>query len=326
MIPTFLLNLLLSFSAFQTFIIVGSVRDQAGQAIPNVRVSIFDENFQPIRTIFVDSSGRFTVRGLGSGRYSFRVETTGTPFEEQTQNVELYSVRVRPGGTETLPLDFVLKPIKSKGSAISTTTLIFAQEVPANAKSQFDSAVNYLKNGDTQQGIAALKKAVELFPNYFDALELLGTEYVKSGQFNLAIQILARAYEVNHRAPKCLYALGVAQLNLGHYNEAVEALKKSGELAPTNSNVPMMLGMAYNRLGNLEESETAYKKALQMGGKAMADAHFYLAGIYEKQGRYAEAAQQLELYLKEASDIKDPEQIKVMIERLNEKAKGKPKP
>src|SRR5205085_11263219 len=93
MIPILLLDLVLSFFAFQTFVIVGSVRDQSGQAVTGVRVSVTDENFQPIRTIFVDSSGRFTVRGLSSGRYLFRVETTGTPFEEHTERLELQALR-----------------------------------------------------------------------------------------------------------------------------------------------------------------------------------------------------------------------------------------
>ncbi|MEP7339889.1 MAG: tetratricopeptide repeat protein [Acidobacteriota bacterium] len=319
-----LLNLFLSFLAFQTFVIVGSVRDQSRQAVTGVRVSVTDENFQPIRTIFVDSSGRFTVRGLSSGRYLFRVETTGTPFEEQTQRLELQALRIRTGGSETYPLDIILKRKVSK-EASPSTNLIFAQEVPDAAKSQYERAVNHLKNSQIEMGIAELKNAIDLFPNYFNALERLGTEYVKDEQFELALPILARALEVNRRAPRSLYALGVAHLKLNHPNEAIELLKKSAQMDPNNPNVPMMLGLAYGNLRDLKQAEFSFKKALQIGGVAMAEAHFYLAGVYDKQERYTEASRELELYLKEAKDIKDPAQIRSMIQGLKDKTKEKPK-
>lgn len=322
MIPTLLLNLTLAVSAFQTFVIVGSVRDQSGQSVSGVRISVTDENFQPIRTIFVDASGRFTVSGLRSGRYLFRVETTGTPYEEQTQRVELQAVRIRGAGSESYPLDFVLKLKKSKGDTPSTS-VIFVQEVPGAAKADYERALNFLKSGKTEAAIAALKKAVDKFPTYFDALELLGTEYVKARQFAAGLLILSRALEVNQRAPRSLYALGVARLKLGQPDEAIEAFKKAAELNPNNPNVPMMTALAYGRIGDLAKSEVAFKKALQLGGAAMAEARVHLASVYEKQERYSEAVRELELYLREAKNVNDPQRIRSMIEKLNKKAKEK---
>jgi len=324
MISALLFNFAFSFFAFQTFTIVGSVRDQSGQSVTGVRISVTDENFQPIRTIFVDSAGRFTVRSLSSGRYVFRVETTGTPFEEQSQHLELQSMRIRTGGSETFPLDFILKRKKPK-EALPSTNLVFAQEVPAAAKAHYERAANHLKNEQNELAIAALKSAIESFPTYFNALELLGTEYVKAGQFQEALPILAKALEVNRRAPKSLYALGVAHLKLNHLNDAVESLKKAAEFDPQNPNIPMMLGLAFRALRDFKPSEAAFKKALQLGGAAMAEAHFYLANVYEKQEHYPEAAREMELYLKEAKDISNPEYVRSMIERLKQKAAEKSK-
>lgn len=324
MTVVFLFNLALSFFSFQTFAVMGTVRDQAGQAIGGVRVAVTDENFQSIRTILIDASGRFTVRGLAPGRYTFRVETTGTSFEEQTQLLELYSTRRRAGSVETYSLDFILKLKKSKTAAPSTD-LVFMQEIPGVAKSQYERATNYLKNGEPQQAITALKKAIDLFPTYFNALELLGTEYVKDGQFDAALPILAKALEVNRSAPKSVYAQGVAYLKLNRPGDAIESLKKSAELAPNNPNAPMMLGLSYRQVGDFNLAETAFKKALQMGGTAMAEAHFYLAGIYEKQAKYSEAVRELELFLKDAKNVNDPAQIKSVIEKLRGKAKEKSK-
>ena len=319
--PVLLLSLLLSPLLPQKFIIIGNVRDTAGRSVPNVRVSVMDENFQPIRTIFVDSSGQFFVRGLSPGRYQFKVETTGTPYQEQeTGWIELQSLRVRPGGSENYPLDIVLK--LKPGTAVNRRAgTVFAQNVPEAARTEYERGVRNLKDNKTEAGIGSLKKAIRIFPDYFDALTLLGTEYVKTGQYETAIPVLTQAVTVNSRAEKSFYALGVAQMNLNRLPEAVESLKKSAEFEPNSTNTQMMLGLALGNGQMFDESEVAFRKALQLAGSAVAEARFYLAGIYDKQRRYSEAVQELELYLKEAKDIKDPDLVREMIGKLKRKAK-----
>jgi tetratricopeptide (TPR) repeat protein len=311
----------LSSSLLQSFTILGSVRDQTGQAVSGVRISLLDDNYGPLRTMFVDGSGRFKVTGIGSGVYLVRIETQGTPFEEQQQRLELQSLRIRGAGNETVTIDFVLKP--RKGQPIPSGGPLFAQPVPEQAKDEYEKGAASLRNNKQEAGYAALRRALEIFPDYFDALELLGTEYVKRGQFEPALPILMRAIEVNKRASKSFYALGVAHLKLNHHAESAEWLSKAAELDSGNPNVFMMLGLAHGNNRAFDQSETAFKKALRLGGQAAAEAHFYLAGIYNQQERYRESWQELERYLKEAKDIKDRNLVKGMIEKMKEKEKAK---
>ncbi len=316
-----LFNLVFGFFwAQSTFTIIGSVRNQSGRAVDGVRVSVIDENFQPIRTIFVDSSGRFTVRGLGQGRFSFRVETTGTPYEEQTQQLELQALRIR-GGNETFPLDIVLKFKKGKELGAANSS-VFAQEVPSSAHREYDRGVKDLKNQKTDKAVASLKKAIEIFPDYYDALELLGLEHIKAAQYELALPLLTRALEVNKRSFKSAYGLGIAYLKLNRLPQAIEYLEKASQMDPNSANTQMMLGLAYGNSAVFDKSEAAFRKALQIGGEAAAEAHFYLAGLFNKQGRYGDAWQELEIFLKDGKNIKDPAQIKAMIEKLKEKERS----
>lgn len=305
--------------ALTSFEIIGTVRDVRGQAVSNVRISIQDENYQPIYTAFVDSSGRFTVKRVRTGRYIIRIETTGTPYEEQqTDWIELSSLRKVGGASEVYPMDFTLKFRKGEGPP-GATTPVFAQDVPKPALKEYEKAAKELKNGKSDQAIVALKKAVELFPDYYDALESLGIEYVKTGHYDDAIPLLTRAVQVNKRSPRCMYGLGVAHLKLNRLPEAVEWLEKSAQLEPNSANTQMMLGLAYGTGGAFAKSEAALKKALQLGGAAAAEAHFYLAGLYNKLENFSDARQELEAYLKDAKNLKDPAQIKAMIENLKQK-------
>lgn len=303
-----------------TFTLVGMVRNRAGQTVTDVRVTVIDENFQTVYTAFVGPSG-FRVDKVRQGRYTVRIETTGTPYEEQSQSIELQALRKMGGGSEVWPLEFILKYKKGEGPPANGSP-IFAQNVPKAARSEFEHGINDLKGNKTDRGLNSLKKAVEIFPDYFDALELLGTEYVKVGQYEAAIPVLTHAIDVNKRAPKSMYALGVAYLKLNRLPEALEWLEKSAQIDGNSPNTQMMLGLAYGNTGAFDKSEAAFKKALQLGGQAAAEAHYYLTGLYNKLERYHDAWQELEMFLKDAKNLKDPNQIKAMIANLKEKEKA----
>ena len=63
------------------------------------------------------------------------------------------------------------------------------------------------------------------------------------------------------------------------------------------------------------------KKAYEQGGADAADAHLYLAGIYNKREKFGDAWRELELYVKEAKGLKDKSQLREMIARLKAKEK-----
>jgi tetratricopeptide (TPR) repeat protein len=302
------------------FAIFGHVRDANGNGVGSIRVSLLNENEQTLSTVFADNSGRFQFRNLSEGTYLVRVEPAGTPFEEQTQRIELQSASRLASSTEDpWMVDFSLKLRKGE-TGTAAPGVVFLQPVPPEAREQYGKGVVSLNDKKTEMGIQSLQKAIEIFPDYFLALELLGTEYVKGGLYDNAVPILSRAIQVNPDASKCLYALGVAHLKTNRSAEAVNWLQRAADKDPKSANVYMMLGLSYGNLGSLSESETAFKKAYLLGRSNVADVHYYLAGIYNKQQKYSEAARELELFLKEAKDIKDPAQIKGMIAKFKEKA------
>ena len=309
------------FAAQNFFSVVGTVRDDTGRPIASIRVSLEDENSQPISTLFTDSSGRFKFPGLRAGSYHLRAETAGLPYDEYSERVELQSMTNSEVSRSTTEVpeqhDITLKRKKSApGAALG---VVFVQVVPPAAREEYNRGASSIRK-DPDSGILALKKAIEIFPDYYDALELLGTEYLEKGQFDNAIPILLRAVEINNRAHKSMYGLGVALLNLKRFEESINWFQKAAIGDPANGEILMKLGIAYGNNGALSESETTLKKAYQLG---LADAHLYLAGIYNKQEKYGEAWRQLELYLKEAKGLKDKTKINEMIANLKAKEKAK---
>lgn len=305
------------------FAVVVSVRDDRGNQVSGVRVSLEDENSQPIATKFADGSGRFQFRGLRPGIYRVRVETAGTPFEPALVSVDLQSMTNRANRSTTdipTPVDITLRRRKTSDGA--PPAVVFTQEIPPPAREEFNRAVSNL-NRDASAGIDSLKKALEIFPDYFDALELLGAQYAQLGQFQNAAPILTHALAVNDKAATSMYWLGFSYLKLNRITESIEMLQNAASLDGGNPNVHMALGLAYGHNNSLDEAETALRTAYKLGGAGAADSHLYLAGIYNKRERYSEAWRELELYMKEAKGLKDTTQIKEMIARLKEKEKAK---
>jgi predicted Zn-dependent protease len=318
-IPILLLGLILNLFLLQSnFAILGSVRVSGGGAAGAVRVSLLNDNYQTLRTILVDASGRFQFRGLNQGVYLVKVESTNSEYEEQTQRVEFQgSGRRGGGGEEVYPVDFILRR-KKRQAQPEAPGVVFAQTVPEAARAEYERGLNKVKDNKSAQAIPFLRKAIEIFPDYFLALELLGTEYVKADNPSEAVPLLARALEVNGAAPKSLYALGVAYLKLNRPPDAIQWLQKAVAQDAENVNAHLMLGIAHGRVGQLDEAEASLKRAYRLGGEQVPDVHLYLAGIYDKQKKYGQAIRELELLLKEGKDL-DESKVKAMIAKLRAK-------
>jgi hypothetical protein len=301
--------------------ISGHVSDDHRRPIPDLRVELLNEVESVLLATKTDGSGLFVFRKLSDGTFHVRVLTYGTNYVSQTARVEI----VRPLGFGALleQVDLVLKSNVPVGNG-SITGVLFAQEVPEPARKQYERGASQLKKGAQQsEGIAALQKAIEIFPQYFDALELLGTEYVKQQRYEEAVPILGKAVQVNPRAQASLFALAVGQYHLRQLPAALEALRSSISLNPKSINSQLWLGIVLKALGQLEEAETSFKKANELAESKVPEPHWQLALLFNQLKRYSEAADELELFLKVEPDARDVVLIRKLIKRLRDQARAK---
>ncbi len=299
--------------------ISGYVSDERRNAIPDLQVELMNDVDSVIQRTKTDSSGLFVFRRLSNGIFQVRVQTSGTNYIGQTQRVQLERTRAFE------QLDFVLA-LKKSASITAAPGAVFVQEVPDQARKHYERAASLMQKADQrQEGVETLKKAIDIFPLYFDALELLGTEYVKQQEFELAIPVLTKAIEVNRRAYLSLYALSVAQYHLKQSPEALESMRRAITLNPKSVNGNLWLGTLLRQAAKLDEAETYLKQADHLAAQKSAEAHWQLALLFDKLKRYREAADELEQFLKIQPDSKDKELIQKLIERFREKSNGSAK-
>jgi len=306
---------------FQTsYVIQGRVLDERNNPVKDMRVTLMTDTFSIIATINTDITGRFQFRPVLRGTYQVQIEAGGTDFEMQSRRIDLVSLTDSRAGREVVNQDFALKYVKGKGLAAGASEIVFAQSVPQNAQAEFQKAVDAINGGKTDEAAESLNRALAIFPDYFQALETLGTLHVKRGQFDAAIEPLNHAIQVNPKAAVSHYSLGMAHLNLKKLPEAIESLRKSALFNPSSPNTQLMLGYALISNRQFADAEAPLKQAYQLAGSKAIDSQQYLAVIYDKLGRYKEAAAALEIYVKEAPKDVDKEKFKMLIERLKKKA------
>lgn len=297
--------------------VIGHVFGDSRRPVEQLHVELMDEVDTVLATTRTDGSGRYAFNSIPSGTFQVRVLTHGTDYLSQSERIVISGF-----GGQNVQLDFTLRLKGDRKSRLNKAATVFAQDIPAEAQKAYEIAVRKLDRGkESEAGVKELKRAVDLFPSYYLALERLGTEYVKRQQYANAREVLTRAVEINSRGHSSLYALGIAQYNLKQMTAAIDALSRSANLAPQSVNAHLWLGIVFFKNGRPDEAETSLKRAYAIGGSRVPDVHMYLAQLYSNSKRYKDAADELELYLREASDARDKESIRKVIRQLRDKAK-----
>lgn len=289
--------------------------------VQGVYVELRNEVNSVVGRVKSDGSGRYSFRGVASGRYSVTVLPLATAFEEQSQEVEISGLS---GRGEPLPED-VQKDFYLRAKASSETTVnqvIFAQNVPEAAKKAYEHAASDLEKGKTDRGIEELLKALTLFPDYFLALETLGLEYIRQQKYKDAKTTLGNCVRVNAKSYGCWYGLGYAAYALEENETAIEALMRAVDIDRTKAPAFLILGISQRRSKQYSLAEASLINAKKLDSGKSPQIYWNLALLYAHNlGRYDNAADELELFLKAGPDNPNAAGIRKLIKKFREQAK-----
>jgi tetratricopeptide (TPR) repeat protein len=323
----FFIVMLVAVSAvFGQSTISGNVYDKQRNPLSAVDVELLNDLYQTIKRARTDSTGKYEFNGLNNGRFYVRVFAFQYDLEDQTQEVEINTQNIRGGqGSGFFLADFYLLPRKG-GLADAELSVVFAQEVPAEAKRLYEQAMSEFSKNKPDNAISTLAEAVKIFPNYFLALQRLGRELYLRGQYQESLHFSFKAVEINPKSAASLFYLGSAFHKLGkdYFQASYTVLNKAIVLAPNSVQILWALGKAERSLGKLADAEKHLQQAKKLSKSPIPEIHKELAELYGNDlKKFKEAADELELYLK-ASNPNEAEtkKVKAIISNLREKAKN----
>lgn len=300
--------------------ISGFVFDESRRPVSDIYIELQNDFYSTVSRTRTGASGMFNFAGLPAGNYVVKVLNVGTNFEEQSVSVSLIPISaVRGSGVAFEQVDVYLKAKKSKTAATAAPGVVFAQSIPAEAKSLYEAGVNDFASKNDAAGLDKIKRSIEVFPDYYAALDRLGNEYIFRGYYDAAYILLAKALAVNPRSYSSTFGIGLAAFRLGQNEQAVDRFKQAASLDNDSVNAHLWLGIALHAKGDLSGGLKSLLEANRLSGETVAEVHWQLARVYKDQKKYSEAAMELELFLKYQPDAENREKIKEMIISLRQK-------
>ncbi len=307
--------------------ISGYIYAKAGRVpLPDIDVELLNNDNQMRNRAKTDGSGRYTFGDLPDGRYTVRVMAFRYDYEDQEALVEIVTISVRGQGIGNafMTQDFYMAP--RRGSlAESELGVVFAQEVPPEAKKLYDSALSDLSKARPEDGVRGLRSAIAAFPNYYAAIHRLGMEMFNRKEYGESAQLFMKAAGINEKSATSLYYVGYSLHNLGRQYDkgAIVALESALERAPTAIQVLYLLGKIERAEGSFANAEKHLVQAKKLSRAPIPEIHSELAQLYANDlKKFDSAADELEMYLK-ASKLPSEEEKKTkkVISDLRAKAK-----
>ena len=306
--------------------IVGFIFNTSRQPVDNIYVELQDEYGSTIRRVRTNGSGLYSFRGIPQGYYNIKVLSQGTSYQEQTKRITLVMVSAsrdnngRGSGAVNEQVDFYLNQNRAFVGPLAAPEVIFAQSVPKKAEEVYQKGVELLADDKEQEGFDKLKEALEIFPEYFAALDRLGQEYVVKEYYQPAYILFTNALKVNSRSYSSLFGLGITQFRLGQVDDSIKSLKQAVSFQGDSAGAYLWLGIALNANDKFKEAEESLTTANKLSKNKSADVHWQLARLYVKIKRFGEAADELELYLKYNNKAQNAGEITQTISNLRKKA------
>ena len=307
----------------------GKVRAASGANLPNAVVTLQTGNGLPVNQTVTNNEGDFFFSGLTDNGYMVIASSAG--YENGSAVVEF----VKGAGPEDPGELRVVEVILTRPGAerVLPGRSTFTQSIPKDAQTAFDRGMAASREGKAQEAIQALGEAVKIFPDYFNARLALANELIRQQRLDEATSELEQARKVNPKDGRVYQAFGLVLTKQKKYVLAAAIFGEAFRLNPTDPNILMMrAGALIDHASMIDPSKSkeaeaerarAFRmaeqdlgKASELSNKKLAPVHLQMARIYEKQGKPAQAADELERYLRLTPEEKNAPAIKDAIKKL----------
>lgn len=160
------------------------------------------------------------------------------------------------------------------------------------AKLSADASTKASNRTDKQyqilKSIAHYEKALQLWPDYEQALNNLGNLYRQQGDNLQAKKLLKRALSIQPKFPACWMNLGVAQANLNEFEEAELSYKTALEQRKNYPDCHYNLGTLYLKMRSFDQAIGEFSTAIRLRPDHFS-AWSNLVILFDNLERYREA-------------------------------------
>jgi Flp pilus assembly protein TadD len=282
----------------------------------------------PEITGVTDQDGNFRFTHLRPDLYTVTVEA-GDEYEKAKETVAVGFSGPVPAqgdpGQYAIPfvyqVQIYLRPKRpntnSKHAVMSDAA--FAN-VPLPARELFQQALENARAGNRAKAIEQLKSAISQAPRFALAYNELAAQYLKIGRAEQSVETLQAGLKINPEDFTLRLNYGIALLNQNKFDAAEAELRQATQSHNADSTAHYYLGLTLMSEQKFDAARSEFESVVKNGGDKLALAHKYLGGIYWRNKKYREAAEELEKYLKLEPKVADAAKIRDTIKELRHKS------
>ncbi|HEY7546470.1 MAG TPA: tetratricopeptide repeat protein, partial [Blastocatellia bacterium] len=294
--------------------IAGRVVMPSGHPVgERVRITLSTLN-DPGLALYTDANGFFNFDNLPQGNYF--VEAAGDPkrYEPVTEQVRLM---------RGMKVNLVL-PLREKGTSSKKNTgnVVSSaeadQNVPEQARKEFEKATVLASAGKIQEAIERYKQAIVIYPPYLMAHNDLGVQYLKLKQFDDAIEHFEAAIDIGPKAFNPRLNIGIALVEKKRFTDAISQISEALSIDSSAPAAHLYLGIASVEIDDLDSASRELGKALALGGPEYAVAHYYMAHLFLKKGEREPAIGELKTYLEKFPRGEYADKARAMLDKLKD--------
>jgi tetratricopeptide (TPR) repeat protein len=285
-IVTLILILPFDIAVAQGSRILGTITDEEGTSLKDVKVTIFDPDRKVEIITYTNEKGKFYEVGILPSIYDLTCELEGYAKVKR-------SIRVHIG--ELKKVDIVMFKL---------------------------DGLTFFNEGNYQAAIEFFQKVASNSPDCYDTFYYLGMSYLMLNNIDSAVYALSKAKKLRPDAVGVHLSLGECYIRQGSMNKASQSFKDTIEVQPSNENILLIIGSIYEKYGITDKAISAYKKSLAINPQLSAS-HYQLGKIYFEKGIWEKSLFHFEQFLKFAPDDFKASQVKAVVEELRKRIKQK---
>jgi tetratricopeptide (TPR) repeat protein len=258
-----------------------------------------------VGSAYTGPSGRFEFSRLAPGSYTV-VATSGLQQASERVDASNFSnsvnVRIQGAGKPTDGLD---------GNSIS----IAQYRVPAKAREAYQKAHEDVEKGKMDDAHKHLAKALELCPNYAEALTLQAVLALNQKDSQSAVADLDKALQADGNYAMAYLVMGSALNMQGKFDDAIRSLQRGQSLAPNYWQGYFEMGKSYIGKADYPAALRQFERAESLTSSdypliSLLRAHALLA-----MKQFPEAAAALQAYLQKDPHGPNAEHAQKMLEQ-----------
>jgi Flp pilus assembly protein TadD len=292
--------------------ITGSVFGTDSRPVGQVRVELRDGRTGNLLTsAYTGIGGTFEFSQLPQGSYSVVAYSGVQQVEER---VELHSVS--SSITLRLPTESA-QPHDGNGRQ---TVSVAQYKVPEAAREELKKAREATLKNKLDEAQQHIEKALEIDPDYADALTLRAIIKLDSRDTEGAVADLEKAIQNDGNYAMAYMVLGSAFNTQSKFDYAIHALERAEKLAPDAWQTYFEMGRACDGKGDYQSAVRAFDRAQSLAPQEYPLIRLIRAHSLIGLTRYGDAIAELEAFLQKYPGGPDAEQAQRMLEKAKESA------